>query len=133
MGLNLIDYNAYTDNDKIELSIPQLYGKQICFIEKQYNNSIFAEIIKIPEDKEISLQIFNKDYFSYKNLYKIKYLFENLDIENLFENFENISVEKLNENKTIQIENDSIKCTAFSVNIPKEDISKIENTINEFF
>lgn len=137
MGLNLINYNAYTDNDKIELSIPQLYDKWICFkaknIEKQYNNSIFAEIVKIPEDKEISLQIFNKDYFSYKNLYKIKYLFENLDIENLFENFENISVEKLNEKKTIQIENDSIECTAFSVNIPKEDISKIENTINEFF
>lgn len=129
-GTSIAKAQFYTDNKKLMLSVPEFYNSWFTCdaenIQNQYNNSLFAQNGKLP-NQEISIKAFGNDGDKildkeFCNDIVKGYLTANA--EKLATIGKNIKVEKSKETKNIEIGGANQECTGYDVVISGQD-SKI--------
>ncbi len=138
-GTNIGNVKFYTDNNKLMLSVPQIYDAWFTCdaenIEQQYNNSIFSKNKKLP-DKEITLKLFGDDNDSVLEGKELMdavmkgYLTANSD--KLAAIGKNIKVKESKQTKNIEIGGSSEECQGYDVVISGQDAKDFISSITDY-
>ncbi|MDR5588795.1 MULTISPECIES: hypothetical protein [Clostridium] len=137
-GQDTGSFNVYTDNQKLMVKLPSIYSKWFMFdcenIQNQYNNSIFGQQGRMPND-EITLKMFEDDEIpTYNELKEVLVKGYLKSHENdLSQIADSIIVKKLDKSKEIMINGVNQKCKGYDVSISKNEIDKFLLSIYDYF
>ncbi len=124
----VFNFNAYTDNNQVLVSIPQLCDKVFAMenqnIMKQYSESVLGQDIEYTDLQDFTISLFNEDngVEAVNVLNDVKKELE--DIYNTeFERLGNkMTYEKLDEKKEIAIDGEMKKCKGYKVTAESDDV-----------
>ena len=137
-GTSIAKAQFYTDNKKLMLSVPEIYNSWFTCdaenIQDQYNNSIFAQNGKLP-NQEISIKAFGDDgdkVLDKEFLDSIVEGYLKANKDKLIAIGKNIKVEKSKETKNIEIGGVNQECTGYDIVISGQDAKTFIASIYDY-